>query len=95
MLEGAQPVDSHTGVYDCTPDVQPILGGHDGIDGLHFAIGMSGHGFKLAPIVAELVACDVLDQPHPEFDIDFFALARFQEGRAIASPRPYSVGTLG
>ncbi len=95
LLEGAHLFDSHTGVYDSTPDVQPILGGHDGIDGLHFAVGMSGHGFKLAPIVAELVACDVLDQPHPEFDIDLFALSRFQEGRAIASPRPYSVGTLG
>ena len=95
LLEGAQLVDSHTGVYDCTPDVQPILGAHDGIDGLHFAFGMSGHGFKLAPIMAELVACDVLNRSHPEFDIDFFALSRFQEGRAIASPRPYSVGTLG
>jgi sarcosine oxidase subunit beta len=95
LLQGARLVDSHTGVYDCTPDVQPILGWHDGIDGLHFAAGMSGHGFKLAPIVAEMVACDVLGESHPEFDIDFFALSRFQQGRAIASPRPYSVGTLG
>jgi glycine/D-amino acid oxidase-like deaminating enzyme len=56
---------------------------------------MSGHGFKLAPVLADLVASDILEQPHPEFDIDFFALSRFAQGRRISSARPYSVGTLG
>jgi len=94
-MAGATLAESHTGTYDCTPDVQPILGSANDIDGLHLAVGMSGHGFKLAPIVAEMVACDVLDTPHPEFDITFFEFSRFQEGRAIVSLRPYSVGTLG
>ena len=56
---------------------------------------MSGHGFKLAPVVADIVASDLLDQPHPEFDIEFFSLSRYTQDRSIGSEHPYSVGTLG
>ena len=41
---------SWTGVYDVTPDWNPVLGPLPGIDGLHVAFGFSGHGFKLSPM---------------------------------------------
>ena len=39
------------GIYDVTPDWQPLIGAAPGLDGLYLAVGFSGHGFKLSPIV--------------------------------------------
>jgi sarcosine oxidase subunit beta len=44
------------GLYDITPDAQPILGTTDGLEGLYQANGFSGHGFMIAPMTALLVA---------------------------------------
>lgn len=85
----------YTGVYDCSPDLQPLLGPIGEIPGLHVAVGFSGHGFKLSPVVGELVAEKVLDGRTNFVDIDFFSPNRFAEGRPIQSSRAYSVGTLG
>jgi glycine/D-amino acid oxidase-like deaminating enzyme len=85
----------YTGVYDCSPDLQPLLGPVPEVPGLHVAVGFSGHGFKLSPVVGELVAERIVDGRTTLVDIDFFAPSRFAEGRPISSPRAYSVGTLG
>ncbi|HMQ31664.1 MAG TPA: FAD-binding oxidoreductase [Chloroflexaceae bacterium] len=84
----------YTGVYDCTPDLQPILG-PTAVPGLHLAVGFSGHGFKLSPAVGELVARGVLDGPAATSELDLFRLGRFAEGRPIRAAHAYSVGTLG
>ena len=57
-FESAGLAASWTGVYDVTPDWNPVLGPVDGVPGLHLAYGFSGHGFKLSPIVGRLVAND-------------------------------------
>jgi sarcosine oxidase subunit beta len=49
------------GVYDVTPDHDPILGPLAEAPGLWVAAGFSGHGFMLAPAVGRLVAESVLD----------------------------------
>jgi sarcosine oxidase, subunit beta len=85
----------YTGVYDCSPDLQPMLGPVPGVDGLHIACGFSGHGFKLSPVVGELVAEKVVDGRTTLGDIDLFSPARFFEDRPITSPHPYTVATLG
>jgi glycine/D-amino acid oxidase-like deaminating enzyme len=65
------------------------------VSGLHVAVGFSGHGFKLSPVVGELVAERLTDGRTTLVDIDLFRPARFAEGRPITSQRSYSVGTLG
>ena len=85
----------YTGVYDCSPDLQPLLGPVPEVPGLHVAVGFSGHGFKLSPVVGELIAERIVDGRTTLVDIDFFAPSRFAEGRPIGSTRAYSVGTLG
>ena len=75
-----------SGLYETTPDWQPIMDTFE--EGLHAAVGFSGHGFKLAPIVGEAMAARALGQPDP-FDISLFALSRFAEGRPIRSSHPY------
>jgi len=75
-----------SGLYETTPDWQPIMDSFG--DGLHAAVGFSGHGFKLAPVVGEAMAARALGQPDP-FDISLFTLSRFAEERPIRSSYPY------
>jgi sarcosine oxidase subunit beta len=44
------------GIYDVTPDWQPMIGADAHLEGLYLAIGFSGHGFKLSPIVGQWLA---------------------------------------
>lgn len=85
----------YTGVYDCTPDLQPLLGPVAEAPGLFVAAGFSGHGFKLSPMVGLMVAEAIIDGHASTVDIAFFSPNRFALGRPIDSTRAYSVGTLG
>lgn len=93
--ENATLRKGYTGIYDCSPDLQPLLGPVGDIPGLHLATGFSGHGLKLSPVVGDLIAEQIVDGRTSLVDIDFFSPARFAAGRQIASTRTYSVGTLG
>jgi sarcosine oxidase subunit beta len=85
----------YTGVYDCSPDLQPLLGPVPAVPGLHVAVGFSGHGFKLSPAVGEMVAERIIDGRSSLVDVELFSPARFAENRPITTPRAYSVATLG
>ncbi len=78
---------SWTGVYDVTPDWNPVLGPLPGIDGLHVAFGFSGHGFKLSPMVGRIVAQAALGQA-PDLPLPPYSIERFATGRLL-------VGTYG
>lgn len=73
---------SWTGLYDVTPDWNPVLGPLPGIDGLWLAYGFSGHGFKLAPAVGLLLAQAMLGRPGA-VPIETYSLARFAQGRLL------------
>ena len=47
---------AQTCLYTMTPDENFILGAHPGSAGCTLACGFSGHGFKFAPIVGEVLA---------------------------------------
>lgn len=81
---------SYAGCYDTTPDYNPVIG-PSGIDGLFLAVGFSGHGFKIAPAVAELVADLLLDgdSSDPDIPATDFRLSRFAEGDHTSSIHPY------
>jgi sarcosine oxidase subunit beta len=44
------------GLYDCTPDRNPIVDAVAAVNGLFLACGTSGHGFKMAIAIGEQVA---------------------------------------
>ncbi len=48
-FETAGVASSWTGVYDVTPDWNPVLGRLPDLPSLIVAYGFSGHGFKLSP----------------------------------------------
>ncbi len=74
---------SWTGLYDVTPDWNPVLGPLPGIDGLWLAYGFSGHGFKLAPSIGLLMAQAMLGQSGI-VPIEAYSLARFAQGRLLS-----------
>jgi len=71
------------GVYDVTPDHQPILG--PVADGVHVAAGFSGHGFMIAPAVARVVADAVEGVRDPVLDV--LGAERFAAGRLVPEPQ--------
>lgn len=71
------------GVYDVTPDHQPVLGPVD--DGVFVAAGFSGHGFMIAPAVARIVADSVLGERDPVLDV--LGPERFAAGRLVPEPQ--------
>lgn len=73
------------GLYNITPDAQPILGPVEGHPQYYQAIGFSGHGFMLAPIVGRLMAQMILDLPL-DIDIGGLDLGRFERGELIEEP---------
>jgi glycine/D-amino acid oxidase-like deaminating enzyme len=65
----------YAGAFDITPDWMPILD-QTGPAGFFTAAGMSGHGFKLAPSVGEMMAA-LITGAVPPVSAAPFRLARF------------------
>jgi glycine/D-amino acid oxidase-like deaminating enzyme len=80
--EEAALASSWTGVYDVTPDWNPVLGPVPGLEGLVVAFGFSGHGFKLSPAVGRVLAQAALGLP-TDVPLATYALERFAGGRRL------------
>jgi sarcosine oxidase, subunit beta len=65
----------YAGAFDITPDWMPILD-ESPVKGFFIAAGMSGHGFKLAPAVGEMMAA-LITGSKPPVNPAPFSLARF------------------
>jgi sarcosine oxidase subunit beta len=78
-------------LYAITPDWHPILDRCPGRDGVYFAVGFSGHGFKMSPIVGQLMAELVVNGQATTLDITPLRLARFEQNEPIKTPHAYGV----
>ena len=74
-LAEARYRQGYAGAFDITPDWMPILD-ESPLAGFWIAAGMSGHGFKLAPAVGELLAA-LITGTAPPVNPASFALGRF------------------
>jgi sarcosine oxidase subunit beta len=74
------------GLYEMSPDGNPILGAADGVDGLYLINGFSGHGFQHSPAAGRILA-DVIIGRDPHFDLTPFAPGRFARTGAAAGER--------
>ena len=81
-FETAGLASAWTGVYDVTPDWNPVLGGVDEVPGLVLGFGFSGHGFKLSPMVGRVLAQQALGLT-TDVSLAPYALARFRGGRLL------------
>lgn len=81
-FETAGLASSWTGVYDVTPDWNPVLGRLPDVPGLLVAYGFSGHGFKLSPMVGRVLAQEALGLP-TDVALAPYAHERFRNGRPL------------
>lgn len=76
-------------LYDMTPDGNPILDRSRAADGLYWATGFSGHGFKLSPVIGRMVAELVMSGDNADRRIRLFRASRFEEGEPLDAEHPY------
>lgn len=77
-LPGIKPEISReeTCLYEMSPDGDFIINHHPETDRISIAAGLSGHGFKFAPVIGELLKGMALDQD-PDPAANFLKLDRF------------------
>ncbi len=66
------------GLYNMSPDRQPIISSVDELPGFYLACGFSGHGFMFAPVTGLLLA-EIILGLEPSFDVSELSLARFKD----------------
>lgn len=91
ILERGKVVEKYSGIWGVTPDYQPIIDRLNHIPGLYCAVGFSGHGYKLSPIVGDLMSQFILGESNDLVDkLKLFRFSRFQEKDLVQSPVSYS-----
>ena len=76
-------VTSWAGLYEMTPDHNPVLGFHPALDGFIFANGFSGHGLMMSPATGKIVSEIVRLGRSETFDIALFSPDRFERGALV------------
>jgi sarcosine oxidase subunit beta len=93
IMEHGLSMGGYSGVYDTTPDHEPILGAVAEITGLYVDFGWSGHGFKHSPAIGEIMAELIVDGRTKGWDLAPFRWSRFRDGDlfppAAASSPPH------
>ncbi|MFN4257694.1 MAG: NAD(P)/FAD-dependent oxidoreductase [Gemmataceae bacterium] len=80
-------------LYAITPDWHPVIDQVPGLEGVYCATGFSGHGFKMAPIVGQLVSELVIDGQAQTLDIAPLRWNRFEQNDLFQTP--YAYGVMG
>ncbi|MGA8160565.1 MAG: N-methyl-L-tryptophan oxidase [Acidobacteriaceae bacterium] len=69
-------IRAETCLYTMTPDEHFVIGAHPQHPAITLALGFSGHGFKFAPVVGELIG-QLVTEGSTSHDIAMFSLTRF------------------
>ncbi len=89
--ETAGIASSWTGVYDVTPDWNPVLGRLNDMKGLVVGYGFSGHGFKLSPGIGRVLAQEALGLK-TDVPLSPYSLERFRTGNLLTGK--YGLGAV-
>jgi len=84
-------VRSWSGLYDTTPDWNPVLGPVPGLEGMQVAFGFSGHGFKMSPMLGRMLAQSLLGLT-PDLPVHPYRLTRYAEGEPLTGS--YGTGAV-
>ena len=90
-LADTSPISAIYGFYDVTPDYQPIIGRDPRIENLIHMVGLSGHGFKLAPAYGDIISDIIVYGRSRRFNVDPFSLDRFEVGGDQRSRYKYGI----
>jgi glycine/D-amino acid oxidase-like deaminating enzyme len=76
-------VEGWAGLYEMTPDHNPVIGVHPALDGFVFAGGFSGHGLMMSPATGKIVSEIVRTGASQTFDVGVFSPTRFERGALV------------
>ncbi|HTY80939.1 MAG TPA: FAD-binding oxidoreductase [Candidatus Bathyarchaeia archaeon] len=79
VMEHGLAMGGYSGVYDETPDYQPVMGAVPEYQGLYVDFGWSGHGFKHSPKIGDILSDVILHGKSAGFDLTPFRASRFRE----------------
>lgn len=79
-LASVSNVHGTAGLYEMTPDHNPVIGEHPALAGLIFANGFSGHGLMMSPATGHIVSELIRLGRSETFDITPYAPDRFERG---------------
>ncbi len=71
------PASAAVCLYTNTPDGDFVLDWHPDVPGIYLCSACSGHGFKFAPVIGEIVASAVSGR-ETDFDLTPFSVGRFR-----------------
>ena len=74
-----------SGLFTITPDWHPVLDRVEDIEGLYLAVGFSGHGFKLSPMIGVVMSELITQGQATSVDISMLNLKRFERGELLES----------
>ncbi|MGC9795990.1 FAD-binding oxidoreductase [Fervidobacterium riparium] len=78
FLKNVRLIRHWSGMYNMSPDAQPIIGESEKVKGYYYAVGYSGHGFMVAPAVGEALAELIVFGKTLHTDISYLGLKRFE-----------------
>ncbi len=84
-LKDLRVVRQWSGLYNISPDKQPIYGTVKDVEGFYLACGFSGHGFMFGPVTGVVIAETILGEK-PTIPIDMLNNDRFEKGELILEP---------
>jgi sarcosine oxidase, subunit beta len=80
VMEHGLAMGGYSGLYDVTPDHQPVLGAIPEYVGLYADFGWSGHGFKHSPVIGDILSDVILHGASKDYDLTPFRWSRFRDG---------------
>ncbi len=84
-LKDIRMVRQWAGLYNMSPDAQPIYGPVKDVEGFFLACGYSGHGFMFGPVTGVVVSESILGEEHT-IPVDALSYDRFEKGELILEP---------
>lgn len=85
LLKKLSIVRQWSGLYEMTPDRQPLYGPVKELEGFYLACGFSGHGFMFGPATGLVMSECILGQP-TTLPIDILDKDRFARGEEVWEP---------
>lgn len=84
-ISNLRMVRQWAGLYNMTPDKQPIYDKADNVEGFYICVGYSGHGFMFGPITG-IVMTEMILGLEPTIDVSMLNLNRFKTGNLLLEP---------
>jgi sarcosine oxidase subunit beta len=84
-LKDLRMVRQWSGLYNISPDRQPIYGTVKDAEGFYLACGYSGHGFMFGPVTGVVMAETILGET-PTIPIHMLGIDRFEKGELLLEP---------